>query len=285
MTFASPVVAASEGFRLIRREPRAFGVWSGLWLVWFLITAIALASGRRVVVATTAEHRTLWQTLSHFGPFTALLVGLFLLLWGVTSVAVFRAVLQPAERRFFYLRLGRDELRMALISLALFALAGLGGAPAYLLFALFSPIMAAVPAAARDIAEVGAWVTVAVEIWLGVRLSLIAVETFDERRFHLSAYWPLARGRFWYLLGAYAVFFVIVFFITALFLSVSGAIYQLALAGGIGDGEAWRRGGVLALALILAVLTAAYLMAGQTLLCACQACAYAAIVPRPPPEP
>ena len=286
MTFASPVVAASEGFRLIRREPRAFAVWSGLWLVWFLVTAIALASGRRVVVATTAEHRTLWQIVSHFGPFAALLVGLFLLLWGVTSVAVFRAVLQPGERRLFYLRLGRDELRMALISLALFALALVfGGAPAFLLIALFSPIMAAVPAAARDIAEAGAWITVAVEIWLGVRLSLIAVETFDERRFHLSAYWPLARGRFWYLLGCYAVFFVIVFFLTALFLSVSGAIYQLALGGGIGDGEAWRRGGVLALALILAALTAAYLMVGQTLLCACQACAYAAIARRPTPEP
>ncbi|MEO7027081.1 MAG: hypothetical protein ABI056_05955 [Caulobacteraceae bacterium] len=278
MTKLSPVAAASEGFRLIRREPGAFLAWTGLWLAWFVVTAVALASGRKVVVATAVEHRTLWQIVSHFGAFTALLVGVFLLLWGTTAVAVFRAVLQPGERRFFYLRLGRDELRMALISLALFILAPVfGGAPTFLLIALFSPLMAAIPAAARDIAEVGALITVAVEVWLWVRLSLIAVETFDERRFHLSAYWPLTRGRFWYLLGCYVVFFLIVFFLTALFLSLTDLIVQAGFHSGIGKGDLWRRGGILGLALIVAALTAAWLMVCQTLFCACQACAYAVI--------
>lgn len=277
MTGGSPIAAASEGFRLIRREPGAFLAWTGLWLAWFVVTAAALASGRKVVVATAVEHRTLWQIVSHFGAFTALLVGLFLLLWGTTAVAVFRAVLQPGDRRFSYLRLGRDELRMALISLALFSLALVfGGAPTFLLIALFSPLMAAIPAAARDIAEVGAWITVAVEIWLGVRLSLIAVETFDERRFHLSAYWPLTRGRFWYLLGCYAVFFVIMFFVTALFLTMSGFIFQTTFAVG-GGGDLWRRGGILGMALVLAILAAGWVMFGQVLFCACQACAYAVI--------
>ena len=53
------------------------------------------------------------------------------------------------------------------------------------------------------------FLTVALDVWLGVRLSLIAVETFSERRFHLTAYWPVTRGRFWYLLAAYFLFFLV----------------------------------------------------------------------------
>ena len=103
-----------------------------------------------------------------------------------------------------------------------------GGAPAYLLLVLADPLMRALPALARDIARVGALLTVCVDVWLGVRLSLIAVETVAERRFHLSAYWPLTRGRFWYLFACYVVCFVMVFGLTTLLFVAGGVLVSLA---------------------------------------------------------
>ena len=88
---------------------------------------------------------------------------------GGTVIAVYRAILQPQDRRFFFMRLGRDEFRVAIISLSAFVLVAIfGGAPGFLLVIFASPIMAAVPALAREIGELGAWVTEGLEIWLCV---------------------------------------------------------------------------------------------------------------------
>ncbi len=280
-THLSPVDAAAEGFRVIRREPAAALVWMALWLVWFLVAAEIVASGEKVVLSDHVAHRSLWEITRHFGSFAVVLVALFFVVWGMTTIATFRAVLHPDDRRFCYLRVGKDELRVAAISLAAFALVLIfGGAPSFLLILLVSPLMAAVPAFARDIAEIGAWATVCVDVWLCVRLSLIAVETFAERRFHLTAYWPLTRGRFWYLLAAYCLFFVLFFMLTVLFLTLSGFLFQSALHQ-VGTPDLLSRGGVLGLAGALALITAGFWALSSTLLCACQAHAYRAITTRP----
>jgi hypothetical protein len=277
MTALSPLDAAIEGIQVMRREPKAVLVWGLLWLVWFSIAAAAITSSRKVVVSHTISHLTSWEIFQHYGPFAVVVVGLFFLVWGITAIAAFRAVLQPEERRFFYLRLGRDELRVAAISLAAFSLVAIfGGAPGFLLIALASPIMAAVPALAREIGELGAWVTVCLEVWLCVRLSLIAVETFAEHRFHLTAYWPLTQGRFWYLFFSYCIIFVIFFAVTILYLAMSGALSSVALAI-FTEKDLVRRTSVLVIAGILTILTAGYSLLTSVLFCACQARAYQAI--------
>jgi hypothetical protein len=277
MTLLSSLDAAAEGFRVIRREPRAVFVWGLLWLVWFCVTAAAIASGRRVEVSNGLAHWTVWRILSHFGPYALVLIGLFFLVSGVTAIATFRAVLQPQDRQFFYLRLGRDEVRVAAISLMAFSLVAIfGSAPSVVLIAFASPIMAAAPALARDIAELGAWVTVALEVWLCVRFSLIAVETFAEHRFHLTAYWPLTRGRFWYLLWSYAALFVIMLGVTSAFLVLTGLVSEYAKIIFVGGGFL-RRTSLLGIAAILAVLSAGYWVFSLTMICACQAHAYRAI--------
>jgi hypothetical protein len=277
MRALSPLAAATEGFQVMRREPRVVLAWGLLWLAWFLVAAGAIASGGKVEISNTIAHRTLWEIFRHYGPFAAVVVALFFLVWGVTAIAAFRAVLQPLDRRFFYLRLGWDELRVAAISLSAFTLVAIfGGAPGFLLIAMASPIMAAVPTLARDIGELGAWVTVGLEVWLCVRLSLIAVETFAEHRFHLSAYWPLTRGRFWYLLGCYFIMFLIFFAITILFLLLTGMFSSVAFVN-FTNVDIVRRTSLLALAGLLAVVAAAYWVSTLVLFCACQAHAYRAI--------
>jgi hypothetical protein len=268
-TFA-PTDAALEGFRLIRREPTAAIAWTVLWLVAFMFTAIVVATGAPVSLPGQVASHDLREFGRRFGPFAVISTALFLLVWVTTTVAAYRAVLRPDDRRYFFLRLGADELRLAIMTVTSFMLILVfGGAPAYLLFLLVSPLMQVVPALTREIATVGA-------IWLGVRLSLIAVETVAERRFHLTAYWPLAKGRFWYLLSAYFLCFIAVFAMSLLFSLAVGIVTSIAPSV-LGEPNLLRRTGVMALAAGLAVVTSCFFLASSTVFCACQAYAFRAI--------
>ena len=152
----------------------------------------------------------------------------------------------------------------------------LGRKWAVLLF-LLNPILAAVPTFARYIAIGGAVVTVALEIWIAVRLSLIAVETFAEKRFHLTAYWPLARGYFWRLLWAYIL--VGLEFLAFLLISFLAVLLFGVVQGWIGDpqgADILRRGLLLGMAGVLAAFAAILLVIPSILVSACQAYAFRA---------
>jgi hypothetical protein len=262
----------------MRREPAAVLVWMALWLVVLSITAIAAALGGPVTTSAGAASRRVSDIARSFGPFATLFITLFLLVWAATTVAVFRAVLRPRERGFFFLRLGADELRLGVMMVAGFLLVlAFGGAPAYLLYILLNPVIRAIPDSARSVSTIGALLTVWLDIWLGVRLSLIAVETFAERRFHLTAYWPLTRGRFWYLLSCYLVFFLLFFCLSGLLFGLGGLIVNTATQT-LGAATLLRRAGVLVLAGALAVLTVVVWVTASTLFSACQAYAFRAIV-------
>ena len=255
MTDSSPVAAAFEGLRVMRREPRAVLAWVLLWFFVFLTAAVVVAAGKRVANIGHGASGGLAELANHFGPFAAAFIVLLLVVWATTTVATFRAVLRPAERRFFFMRLGADELRVAIMSIAAFAtVLVFGGLPAYLLYVIASPFMHAVPTFARPIATVGALATVCLDIWLAVRLSLIAVETFAERRFHLAAYWPLTRGRFWYLFVAYFLYFLMFFVLTLIYVVLGNFLVHAAVVD-IGAADLLRRTSVLAVAGLLAMLT------------------------------
>ncbi|HEY2481901.1 MAG TPA: hypothetical protein VGI30_06865 [Caulobacteraceae bacterium] len=261
----------------MRREPKAFLVWTALWLATFSAAAWVVAVSRPVRVAHAHAPANLSDVASRFGPFAEGLMVMFLLVWLVTAVATFRAVLHPDQRRWFFLRLGADEVRLGLVTLvACVAAVGVGGTPAYLVFVMASPIMSAVPAATRVVAEVGVIATVWLDVWLGVRLSLIAVETYSERRFHLMAYWPLTRGRFWYLLAAYFLYFLIFLLLTVLFVPAIFVLTpnDLTAAGG----NLIRRTGLLLQAGVLAGLISIFWTLSSTLFYACQAHTFRAIV-------
>jgi hypothetical protein len=284
MTAFSPLDAALEGLRVVRREPKAVLGWLVVWLVALIIVALVT-----LVTATevgppppTAPGRMSGAVglVRRFGPLWPFSVTTLLVLWAMTTTTAYRAVLRPAEHGWHLFRLSMDEVRIVVVSAAGFlAVLFLGAVPAFLVFVLVSPLMAAVPAFARDLATIGAVLTVCLDVWLAVRLSLIAVETFAERRFHLTAYWPLTRGRFWNLLASYAVW-VLLFFTTLLLFGVAGfALGAVQSAVGVPHGaDPLRRGALLGLAAVLAIMTASFFVMSITLFCACQAYAYRAIV-------
>lgn len=274
----SPQMAAREGFRLMRREPKAFIAWTALWLATFSVAAFVVAVSRPGVVARAQAPSGLAEIISRFGPFGLLLMIMFIVVWLVTALAAFRAVLHPDQRRWFFMRLGADELRLGVLTLVAFLAAlGVGAAPAYLVFALASPILSAVPAATRLVAEVGVFITVWLDVWLGVRLSLIAVETYSEGRFHLIAYWPVTRGRFWYLLASYFLIFLIFLGLTLLFVPAIFILTPTDLTP-VPAGDVLRRGALLLQAGVLAGLISMFWTLSSTLLYSCQAHAFRAIV-------
>jgi hypothetical protein len=263
----------TEGFRLMGREPASVLAWTFLWLATFTAAALLVAFwGPRLSVG--GSYRTLE---ARFGPFAIVIIPGFLLVWAVTTVAAFRACLRPDERRFFYLRIGADEVRLAVMTVVGFVLILVfGGVPAYLLLSLATPIIYALPGLAKYFAGLGAAATIIIDIWIGVRLSLIAVETMAEGRFHLTAYWPLTRGRFWYLFFVYVGCFLVMFLFGLIVYFALQLLEGVAL-GVIGrphGADPTRRAALLALAGGLAVLASLFVTFQATLFCAAQAHAF-----------
>jgi hypothetical protein len=282
MTRFSSVDAALEGLRVIKREPMAVVYWIAVWaFALAMIAVIRIATG-----SATPAHSTDSVGLIHrYGPLAAVLAPAVLVLWVMTTATVYRAVLRPGEHGWHLFKLGPDEARIAVLSaLETVLLTLLGGVPAYLLLVLLNPIFEALPSLNRLIAFVGFVLTVLIDGWIVIRLSLSPAQTFCERGFPFSSYWGFARRRSWRLLLSYIVValevlaFVILSLVVAL---VLGALSEAVLSWN--DPTLVRRIVLLALAATWAIYSAVAAVIPLTLICGCQAYAYRAIAADRPP--
>ena len=152
----------------------------------------------------------------------------------VLSGAVFRAVLEPENRGFAYLRLGGRELWLGLLNLVAGILAG------FLIFAvvLAAAIVAVVLAVGLRAAQVqGPWIGLAeapvviaavlVILWVCARFALAGPMTFAEREFRLFESWNLTKGIGWKLLGLAVLLSLVVLAFVAVF---DGLLFGGALA-------------------------------------------------------
>jgi hypothetical protein len=283
----SPVEAALEGLRVMRREPWAVVYWVAVWALALAAIGVIKALGGGPV-ARGSPKDTL-GLIHSYGPLATILVPSLLALWVMNTATVYRAVLRPGEHGWHLFKLGIDEARIAVVSAAgTLMLIVFGGVPAYLLFVLFSPIFAAAPHQNRLIALLGAIITVLLEIWIAVRFSLAPVETFAEESFPLAAYWRLTRGRFWRVLGAYVVvgLEIVVFFLA---FGVVGLLVEPMFAAVLGwhGPHLVRVIAILGLLVPFAAISSGVVFVVPTILiCGCQAYAYQAIrAARTPAQP
>ncbi len=277
MSAFSPVDAALEGIRVVRREPKAVAYWVAVWAVAFtLIAVLRLFTG---ALSPPPGPMDQFGAIRRLGPLAVVLAPTLLALWVMTTATVYRAVLRPGEHGWHLFKLGPDEARIAVLSAAeTLLLALLGGVPAYLLWVLLDPIFRMLPALNRLIALCGFLGTVGIDVWLAVRLSLTPVQTFAERGFPFSTYWGLGRGRFWRMLASYAL-------VALELLSFLAATVVVALVfGWLAEAALqWQGGGLLRrMVLWLLVPTGAVLIGVGwvvpiILTCGCQAYVYRAI--------
>lgn len=235
--------AAVEGFRIARREPKTILAWSGVQLIFAIAVTIATVPFVGPLMALQAQQTppaklTAAQLAAVLEPalgFLGAMIPLELALFSVLGAAVYRTVLRPQEKGFFRLKLGGDELRMAILWIELgFLLWAVG---AMVMFAVLI-VGSLVGVAAKD--PIGAGlataalcylIVLAVMVWLAVRLSLAAPLTFATRKVQLFAAWKLTRGRFWPLFGCYLLSVIFMAIVMLATLSVI-ALVALAMSGG-----------------------------------------------------
>lgn len=196
--------AAGAGLRLIRREPMAVLGWAALNLAVSVVMMAMLGGmiGQLAAVAARPE------------PDTADLLGLQMQMMGLQPLAslggivlqtvlmgaVFRAVLQPEERRWAYLRLSAQELWLGLVTVVISFGLGVGvmllilplaGIAAFVGFA-FRETLGVGPLAVMGIVAVLA--VVSAVVWLMLRLCMAYPMSFSDRNFRLFESWLLTRG-------------------------------------------------------------------------------------------
>lgn len=233
MTTYSATDAALEGFRLTRERPRVVVVWA-----LFLLAANAIGIGVMMLAPKEAQDALATisgqetpsgeQLLSALGAVAPLLLlGLFI--QRTMDAAVYRLMLRPEEKSFFFLRLGADELRLAALRLIFVMMAILFLAVVQFGIVILGLTASAFGGAAQrfvaSITELACWIVFLV---LSVRLSLASVLTFDRKKISIFESWRLTRGHAYRLLGAQvlalccaAVLGILVFVI---FSSISGAV-------------------------------------------------------------
>jgi len=159
----------------------------------------------------------------------------------VVYTAIFRAVLRPAERSFFSLRLGMDELRVAVAGLAigigLYFVMILG---VLLCVALGFGLWAQGEAVALWTCGIVGLALIVALFWGLARVSLIAPASVLYRDFAFAQGWKLAAGKGWPLLGMQLLLCLMIFVIY-----IVVVIIVVLAAGGLiaATGSAWEGGG------------------------------------------
>jgi len=226
MSEFSPTEAALEGLRISRERPVALVWWWAAYAASALLQ-IALSSlgpfqrmnallpemqsAYAAAVAQPTDTTINQHFISLFGqaavPLT-LFAAITLLLQMVLSTAMLRAVLRPAQSRFGYLRLSIDELRQLglalLVSLAVIGYCFLVSIVSQLALGILRGLLGGA-LSSGVLGVVVLLLVIAALAYPAVRLSLAPAMTLADDRISFLRAWALTKGRFWPLLGAYAI--------------------------------------------------------------------------------
>ncbi len=233
--------AAFEGFRIVRRHPQTVLFWALLYLLFFAVFFAVFGSTLAGVMANAKALESAGEPsmaeLQGLGSSYMVMLGLAfplaLVLGGVLNAAVARAVLRPSEKRFGYMRLGGDELRVIVVSVVLGILMGLASLVAFTAVGMVAGFgTASGQSWMWLVAVLLGLAACALLIWLAVRLSLAIPITFAERRIALFDSFALTKGRTLPLLGM-AIIVIIMTLLVGLLSSIIAMPVTVMSGGGI----------------------------------------------------
>lgn len=250
--------ALGSGFGLIKRYPLSVLMWGVAYFVISVLPVLLmwLVAGPQLMdfigaaISAGPNHEpdiglltAMSSQLQLVQPVSILCT---LLASGVLNAAIFRAVLEPSNRGFFFLRIGMDEFWQALVSLCVVILVFI----ATIAIALAAAAVGAVLYFALDAAGGGALHLVSIGvpvllaivavIWVSLRFSLAAPATFATRSFQLFESWTLTKGHTGGLFGL-ALLLLLVFIALYIVAIVLFGIAAAATGVGIAMNEAALR--------------------------------------------
>jgi hypothetical protein len=197
---------------------------------------MVLSEQQRLAMAqrqASADPRDILDMVSQLGGVMVLLIMLALVLGAILSAAIMRSVLHPEEKRMAYLRLGREELRLLVVSLITWAAALMvtiipGG-----VVALGAALLGGTPAAGW-FTFIGGLTVLGLSTWVAVRLSMLAPHAFVVGHIDPRAAWLLTHGQFWRLLATIVIVIVMCVVVSILGTTLS-TIVGAVIAGGLED--------------------------------------------------
>lgn len=230
----------------MRRKPLTVLAWAAFSLVMLpilgLIAKIVLGEEGRTALAGrvgSADPRELLDLVTHLGGAMVLLVALALVLGAVLQAAIIRSVLEPDNDRLAYLRLGREEVQLLIVSLITWAAAlGVTVIPSGAVV-LGAALLSG--AAAGWFATLGALAVIGLSMWVAVRLSLLGPHAFSHHHIDVRAAWIQTHGQFFRLLAMFALTIVLSAIVSIVGATVSGVLGNL-ISGGVDPAD----GGVVA---------------------------------------
>lgn len=233
--------AFAAPFVLLLRRPLYLLVWGLLMMALTVATYSLMVPFFAAMPFGGGSEAAFEAYVQEATRFSAAINGMNVLMYLVmlmTWTAAGRAVLSPGRGdRFLFLRIGMDEVRVAVVMIAVFV----GWYLALLVLVLLGAGIGLLLWAANEQAAVltvliyGLAVAVA-SIWALVRVSLIAPASLILKQFAFAEGWALARGQVWKLIGLNILVWLVY---------VVGMILVYALVGGIlvagflGQGLEW----------------------------------------------
>lgn len=221
--------AVGAPFVLLRRRPLYLFAW-GLMMMALVAVMYATLLPTMTSMVASADAESAFETyLAETIRLQMALNGLNVLVYLVmlvTWAAAGRAIMTPNRGdRFLYLRLGMDEVRVAVTVIAIFV-------ALYAAMAVLILVGVGIGAALWNQGEGTAIIVLivygllvaALSIWGWLRASLIAPATLILKRFAFAEGWRIARGQLWKLFGLNVVIWIIYMISAILMYAVAGAI-------------------------------------------------------------
>ncbi len=225
-------------FLLLRRRPLYLFAW-GLMMMALVAVMYSMLLPTIASMVAAGDREAAFDTyLTESIRLQMALNGLNILIYLVmllTWTAAGRAILTPNRGdRFLYLRLGMDEVRVAVAVIAIFV----AWYAALLILVLIGVGIGAAlwpqgEATAIIVLMVYGLLVVALSIWGWLRASLIAPASLILKRFAFAEGWKIARGQMWKLFGLNVAIW---------FIYMISAILMYAVAGGILVGAFFAQG-------------------------------------------
>jgi len=235
--------ALGDAFGLMARRPLAAFVWGLLVLgpvligvtVMFPAMGSVFAEMSAEAAADSGVDQLVFAEMVRFQA-ASMLMNLGQLAGAVFAyTAIMRAVLRPHDHSFFSLRVGMDELRVAVVGLAI----GIGLYVALIIAILLGAALVATlwglgKGLAIGVAVTLGLATLVAAFWGMARVSLMAPASVLYRDFAFVQGWRLAAGKAWPLLGMMLVILLII-------LAVEMIVALAALGAGLATWPAdWR---------------------------------------------